>query len=147
MGENYTYQCSECEKKFNTSGPWEFYRNKEGKRMPYGFPGPLTQEARLRGVEGFFADMLCLDCGNEVNVIIEEFNRRPVESKGFKGFSKFLSMIKKEKEGKIRCPNCKSTNLFLSEKGKITVENKETGVACPDCGEGKLILVDQWTPQ
>ncbi|MFP4661861.1 MAG: hypothetical protein ACLFPF_06720 [Halanaerobiales bacterium] len=146
MGENFTYQCSKCEKKYNTSGPWEFYRNKEGKRMPYGFPGPVTQEARFSGVEGLFADMLCLDCGNEVNVIIEEFNRRAVESKGFKGFSKFMSILKKEKESAVRCPNCKSVNLFLSEEGEMSTDGGETGVTCPDCKEGKLILIDHWTP-
>ena len=47
VGVNYQYQCSHCKVKFNTSGPWAFYRNKKGERIPYGYPGPLTEEARL----------------------------------------------------------------------------------------------------
>lgn len=146
MRDNFTYQCSECEKKYNTSGPWEFYRNKKGDRIPYGHPGPINKEAEMKGIDGFFADMLCLDCGKEVNVIVEEFNRRPVSSKGLKGFFAFLTGKNKKGDGKVSCPNCKGNNLFLSDKKKLEKNEKKTDINCPQCGKGKLIMIDHWVP-
>lgn len=155
MSENYLYQCSECGQKYNTSGPWEFYRNKKGARIPYGFPGPLTEEARLRGIHGFFADMLCLDCGKEVNVILEDFYQRPK-----KGFIESLKNIwnkdcNNSNSTEIKCPNCESSNLFLvkeKDKGVYYQEDKkdkinsETNISCPNCHKGKLKMIDQWSP-
>jgi len=146
LRENFTYQCSECEKKYNTSGPWEFYRNKKGNRIPYGHPTPINEEAKLSGIDGLFADMLCLDCGNEVNVIIEEFNRRPVHSKGFKGLFAFLRANKEKDVDKPKCPNCKGNNLFLSNQAKVEKNEKDTKVNCPYCNKGNLMMIDHWTP-
>jgi len=132
LGENYTYRCPECLRKYGTSGPWEFYRDDKGRRMPYGHPGPYTQEAALRGIAGLFADMLCLDCGQEVNVVLEEFNKKPVKS--------ILSWIglKKENNDTEKCPACGSRKLLLSPPEK-------TLITCPSCGKGQLQLVDHWS--
>ena len=135
MGVNYQYQCSHCKVKFKYSGPWAFYRNKKGERIPYGYPGPLTEEARLSGIQGFFADMLCLNCGREVNVILEEYNKK-VE--GF--FAAMRRLWKGEEEG-VKCPSCKSKELFLNEES-----DHPGGIVCPLCKEGTLALLESWTP-
>ncbi|MFW6306086.1 MAG: hypothetical protein ACOC1N_01725, partial [Bacillota bacterium] len=105
MGKNYIYKCTNCDREFNTSGPWEFYRDEKGKRLPYGHPAPLTEEARLKGIHGFFADMLCLDCGREVNVVIEEFYPKK------KSIWQSIKGLWKKDDGKIKCTHCKSSNL------------------------------------
>lgn len=144
--ENFIYQCSKCKKKFNTSGPWEFYRNKKGNRIPFGHPGPINKEAQLSGVDGLFADMLCLDCGKEVNIIIEEYYKQPAHSKGFKDFLAFLFGKIKEDDDKPRCPNCKGDNLFLSNNENAEKNEKVTMLTCPNCSKGKLELIDHWIP-
>lgn len=132
MWKNYGYRCSECGKEYNTSGPWEFYRNRKGERIPYGHPGPLTEEARLSGIHGFFANMLCLDCGREVDVILEDFYKQPT------GFIESLKRLwKKDDENEIRCPHCKSTDLLLDKE-------EGHGIICPGCRQGKLELIDYW---
>ena len=45
MGASYIYECDKCGYTFHTSGPWEFYRNREGKLKDYGHPSPKSREA------------------------------------------------------------------------------------------------------
>ncbi len=88
--------------------------------------------------------MLCLDCGKEVNIIIEEFYSWPAHSKGLKDFFAFLFGKTKKEDDKPRCPNCKGDNLFLSEKKNK--KEKDTKVICPNCSKGKLKMIDHWIP-
>lgn len=135
MGVNYLYQCSHCKEEFNTSGPWAFYRNKKGERLPYGYPGPLTEEARLSGIQGFFADVICLHCGREVNVILEEYNKK------VEGFFAAIRRLWKGNEDEVKCPSCKSKDLFLKEESATGGET-----SCPLCKKGSLNLLKSWTP-
>jgi len=36
MGASYIHECDKCGYTFHTSGPWEFYRDREGKLKDYG---------------------------------------------------------------------------------------------------------------
>lgn len=136
MGKNYIYHCEECSEKYETSGPWSFYWDK-GERIPYGYPGPYSRKAELKGIDGTFADLLCLNCGKEVNVILDQFHE-PMQK--FSLFN-FLKKNKSRKEEKNKCPYCNSEDLFLSYTEATT--NK---VICPKCNSGKLYIEDEWFP-
>ena len=75
MGAGYQFQCSSCDFKAETSGPWEFYRDKEGRRLDYGHPCPVSEAARSAGIAGLYADMFCLDCGEASEHILVEYIR------------------------------------------------------------------------
>ncbi len=71
MGAQYQFICNneKCDHTLTTSGPWEFYRDAEGKMKDYGHPVPFSDDAAESGVQGFYADMFCADCGNKVGEI------------------------------------------------------------------------------
>ncbi|MEJ6952007.1 hypothetical protein [Natronospora cellulosivora (SeqCode)] len=138
MGKNYIYQCKECSEKYETSGPWAFYWDKNGTRIPYGYPGPYSKKAELNGIDGTFADLLCLKCGREVNVILDQYNE-PMKKLSL-GLMLFLGRNKKDEE-KNRCPYCKSEDLFLS-----FTKDESKDVSCPKCHQGSLKIRDQWYP-
>lgn len=46
MGGFWDCVCDNCGYKVETSGPWDFYRDTEGKRKTYGHPKPYSREAK-----------------------------------------------------------------------------------------------------
>ena len=120
MGAGFVHNCDNCGYSVNTSGPWEFYRDKEGNRKPYGHPGPMSREAKKRGIWGFSEDQYCPKCDEVFDVIVVEFagpNQR---------------WAPKDEYKKIKCPKCGVRNLiFVSQEGKE--------VTCPRCRKGKWI--------
>lgn len=73
MGAGYEYICDTCGYKVETSGPWEFYRDTEGQRKPYGHPVPMSQEAEEAGIKGFSINAYCPQCDRVRDVILVEF--------------------------------------------------------------------------
>jgi hypothetical protein len=59
MGSWYKLKCDNCGYSVNTSGPWEFYRDSEGKRKPYGHPVPTSKEAEESGIHGLTGELYC----------------------------------------------------------------------------------------
>jgi len=45
MGASYIHECDKCGYTFHTSGPWEFYRDREGKLKDYG---PLQDQVKQK---------------------------------------------------------------------------------------------------
>jgi len=45
-----------------TSGPWEFYRDEEGRRKPFGNPVPISKGAAERGIYGLSGKLYCPNC-------------------------------------------------------------------------------------
>jgi len=72
MGAAYSHTCNECGHVVRTSGPWEFYRDKEGKRKPYGHPAPTSREAAEAGIYGLSAELYCPECGKTYDIIIRK---------------------------------------------------------------------------
>ena len=72
MASGYVYRCDDCGYSVRTSGPHEFYRDKKGRRKPYGHPTPASREAEQRGIYGFSAEMYCPHCDQVYDVIMFE---------------------------------------------------------------------------
>ena len=75
MGWYDEWQCSQCGNKVGTGGPWEFYRDKEGRRQPYGHPEPCPREAREAGIKGFSFLTYCPKCNSVKDLILVEFQK------------------------------------------------------------------------
>ena len=112
MGAGYVHECDQCGYSIHTSGPWEFYRDSEGNRKPYGHPKPSSEEARRRGIWGFSAILYCPKCDKTYDIVLNEFR------------------FKEEKA--VKCPECGSTSLLCAACG-------DTGITCPRCGKGNLV--------
>ena len=125
MGTIYTLKCDHCGYEITTSGPWEFYRDENGKIKPYGHPIPASAEAMERGVYGLMADMYCPKCGKIRRVVLVEFDE-PCEDTLM-----IWSGRCEEEKMEVKCPVCGNTHLILEP---------EEGIKCPKCGKGTLTI-------
>jgi len=78
MGAGYIHVCSDCGYSVSTSGPSEFYRDREGKRKIYGHPDPLSFEALERGIYGFSGEVYCPNCDKVFDLVLVEL-KKPFE--------------------------------------------------------------------
>jgi len=119
-----------------TSGPWEFYRDSEGVRKPYGHPVPASEEARRRGIHGLSGVLYCPDCDRVSDLILVEF-KKPSQD----GLSVWAGTCEPKDEfktkGALACPNCGNKKLVLEP-----VEGRE--VTCPRCKEAILEGRMEW---
>lgn len=131
LGAWYSHECDNCGYTVNTQGPWEFYRDKEGTRKPYGHPGPTSLEAEKRGISGLCGIFYCNKCDAIFEAIIVEFKKPTRES---------LDVWRRtpepkdecEKREKIECPVCGNTKLLFDDRD---IEE----IKCPQCKKGKFI--------
>ena len=79
MGAHYTYRCEACGHEVSTSGPWEFYRDEQGRRQAYGHPVPCSKEAARRGVYGLSGELYCPTCDRVFDLVLVEF-KQPVRN-------------------------------------------------------------------
>jgi hypothetical protein len=129
MGFGYTWKCKTCGNEITLSGPWEFYRDNEGKRKPYGHPTPNTEEARKAGVKGFSEALYCSKCREVRDAITQEF-RKPVINDNH--------WIRSYDDDCIRVePKCDKCGMGL--KGNL--EEKDI---CPKCNKGTFEVSDRW---
>jgi len=68
------WECLSCDFMVETSGPWEFYRDENGDRRPYGHPHALSKEAKMKGVKGFYVHGYCTQCDTVKDALTREFN-------------------------------------------------------------------------
>lgn len=77
MGAWYAHKCDNCQFEVHTDGPWEFYRDKKGRRKIYGHPEPASQEAAECGIAGLTGRLYCPKCGNTQLVFDDEWEPIP----------------------------------------------------------------------
>lgn len=136
MGTGYAYLCNGCGYSVSTSGPWEFYRDSQGNRKPYGHPVPTSQEARERGICGFSADMYCPKCDKIFDIILSEFKGPPNDY--FSAWAAWREPGGELKDaGRVKCPECHDTNLIWNTK-------ETEKVVCPRCKEGTMLGIAIW---
>jgi len=123
LATGYTFACSHCGHTVGTSGPWEFYRDSQGKVQPYGHPVPFSEEAEKAGVWGLLGDVFCPSCNKTEKIILEEYVR-PVEN-SFKVWARKVTVLPKYKTAPC-CPDCGGP-LYLGDL---------EGQSCPLCGKG-----------
>jgi rRNA maturation protein Nop10 len=136
MGAEYFLECNKCGRSVRTSGPWEFYRDKGGRRRAYGHPRPISEEAREQGVYGLSASMYCSDCGRVSSLVLVEF-ATPIKSPRSVWLENNEPKEEYKSEKPVKCPKCGGENLLLEPS-----EDRE--MKCFHCKEGRLILKDMW---
>ncbi|TET77632.1 hypothetical protein E3J38_09685 [candidate division TA06 bacterium] len=136
MGAKYVYRCDKCSYSVCTSGPWEFYRDTQGNRKPYGHPEPTSEEARLRGIYGLSGDLYCSDCGKVFDLIVVEF-KKPSHDSLSVWSCRCEPKDEFKQQGMVKCPECGNTHLILEP-------DNEKPIACPRCKEGRLTGAMEW---
>lgn len=147
MPVEYSHKCNKCSYAVFTSGPWEFYRDNEGRRKQYGHPAPISLEAAKTGIYGYSATVYCPDCDRTSNVVLREYKKpyrrrrnsflllRSVYDFPIPKFMLGLPKLKEEykKEDAVKCPKCGNTNLVRPDEDEVRI------VTCLRCKEGQLI--------
>lgn len=124
MGMRNKYKCSNCDFEEEISGPWEFYRDENGIRHPYGHPGALSKEAEAKGVKGFYEVGYCSKCNQVRDAITLEFEKPVYEDWWGKAI---------DEEGKRFKPTCSECGTKLYG----FLDN-----ICPKCGKPCLTTME-----
>ncbi len=136
MGACFSHRCDRCGYVVTTSGPWEFYRDAEGQRKPYGHPVPMSREALEQGIAGLSANLYCVHCDKVFDLIVVEFKTPARDALSvWAGNCEPQEVFKKE--GAVKCPECGATALLLEGD-----ENPQK--TCPRCKAGTLISQREW---
>ena len=137
MGASYKFKCSNCKYSFNTSGPWEFYRDKKGKIKPYGHPEPMSNEAVKMGISRFFGELYCVKCDKIYEVILVDYDnpdKNPVSAWRKAAIQKSTHLF-------VECSECESTEMVFTPY----LENREKIIIpCPMCKKGEIIGEMEW---
>ena len=131
MGAVFEHKCTSCGYSVSTSGPWEFYRDKNGQMTPYGHPVPASKEAQERGIYGFYGTLYCPICDATHEIILVEFKepcRRSIQAWG----GEFEPKEEYQKKDAVKCPSCGSIALLFGPA-------KEKQLVCQHCGKGMMI--------
>lgn len=136
MGAQNSFTCGECGYTVTTSGPWEFYRDEDGARHPYGHPGPASREARERGVWGLSAELYCPDCDEVHDIVVVEFVE-PVSDARDVWMRNYTPRQEFQRPGGVRCPGCGGTFMLLGPEGAPPVD-------CPRCGSVSMTGKQDW---
>lgn len=73
MATSYISRCNSCGYEVKTEGHYEFYRDEKGEVKLYGHPVPFSDEARQRGIYGYYSYLYCGICDKVQKIIIKEF--------------------------------------------------------------------------
>ena len=136
MGSGYLFTCDKCGHKVATSGPWEFYRDKQGKRKDYGHPVPVSREAGRAGIHGLYGTLYCVECGKTCEVILVEF-KTPAREAMDVLFGRCEPKAEYQKDDAVTCLDCGGADLILGPP-------EEGRVPCPKCKEGTLVGQMDW---
>jgi cytochrome c-type biogenesis protein CcmH/NrfF len=130
MGAWFTHKCDKCNYEVHTDGPWEFYRDKEGKRKMYGHPVPASKEAEESGIAGLTGHLYCPQCDTVSEVILVEF-KTPTKDSMDVWSGRAEPHEEYKKLDAVKCPKCGNTDLILGDD--------QEPLSCPQCENGKLI--------
>jgi len=137
MGAGYKFKCNKCKYFFNTSGPWEFYRDKRGKIKPYGHPAPMSREAVKMGISGFHGDLYCVKCDKVYEVILIDYDVPDTDP--VSAWRK--AAIYKSTHPLVKCPKYDSLDMIF-EPYK---ENDELmKIPCPNYKKGEITGDTEW---
>jgi len=136
MGASYIHKCNNCGYSVSTSGPWEFYRGKSGRRKLYGHPSSVSTEAKQYGIAGLSGKLYCIVCDKVLDLILVEFEHPSKESMDvWSGRCKPMS--KYELPESVKCRKCGNTELLLEP-----FDN--SNISCPRCNKGQLVGNMEW---
>jgi len=130
MGAGFKHICSSCGYSIETSGPWEFYRDRGGNRHPYGHPCPVSDTAAESGIYGLSGEVYCPTCDKVFDVVLVEF-KEPSQNTLSVWSGRCEPAEKFKKKGAVQCPQCGDSHLILGPE-------METKSLCPRCQKGVL---------
>ena len=143
MPPYFRFKCNCCGHQVETSGPHEFYRDREGRLKPCGHPLP-TKEALERGIAGLYLDLYCTECGEVSSVVTVEYDKR------IEGWSPFRHLIhgmaSESSEGPEEklCPSCGKKSLIFTPDSTAPEGESDEGKSllgpCLLCGKGHLVF-------
>lgn len=137
MGACFAIKCKNCSFDVKTDGPWEFYRDNDGKMQDYGHPCPVSDEASEHGIGGLYANMFCPRCGQISKVVLVEYEI-PVKS-AFELWLKADGDIDEYlEENPLKCERCGCNELMLEPP------EEDEQMNCPECKEGLLTGDLEW---
>ncbi len=136
MGAGYVHKCDRCGHSVETSGPWEFYRDAEGKIKEYGHPGPVSREAEDAGVYGFTAILYCPTCDKTFEAVLVEF-KEPCKFVPGAWTGRCEPKEEFTRPNAVKCSQCGKVDLLLGPA-------KENPPTCPRCKQGKLVGQMEW---
>ena len=130
MGAGFVHKCMRCGYQVSTSGPWEFYRDDEGNREPYGHPVPRSAEARQHGIAGLSGKLYCARCDRVFDVVLVEFEAPSQNAAAV--WARYQRLQDEFRlEDSVSCPECRSATLILGPA--------KNAVLCPHCETGNLV--------
>jgi transcription elongation factor Elf1 len=137
MGASFLISCNACSFSVKTDGPWEFYRDSNGKICDYGHPCPVSEEAAEHGIDGLYANMFCPECGHVSKVVLVEYDT-PRES----AFELWLhadgDIDGYLEKNPFKCSECGCSELMLEPP------DEEMEILCPECKECVLSGELEW---
>jgi hypothetical protein len=136
VGASYVHICDGCGYRVRTSGPWEFYRDDEGRVRDYGHPAPVSKEAIEAGIHGLMGRHYCPRCDKVSRVIVVEFVE-PYRGRGSVWLEGAAVKPEYKREGAVKCPRCGAIELILEPA-------EEGGPPCPRCRGGTLVGTMEW---
>lgn len=136
MGAGFTHKCSHCGYSISTSGPWEFYRDSQGNRKPYGHPVPISEEAEKQGIHGLSGELYCPNCDKVFNLILVEF-KNPSNDTLSIWSGRCEPKEEFRQENMVKCPECGNTNMILEPV-------KDKVIICPRCKVGHFMGYMEW---
>lgn len=129
MGVGWRFKCNFCDFQVTTFGAWEFYRDEQNELKYYGHP-IATIKGKKRGISGLAGTFFCLDCMQNVEVIIVEFKNPSFDAVEVWGGKVELKEKHKAHQHNI-CPDCGSQRIILHPPKDMKIE-------CPRCKLGEL---------
>ncbi|MCX7951058.1 MAG: hypothetical protein N2594_03820 [Clostridiales bacterium] len=127
MGKTVLLRCNQCGRESTVEWGKEFYVDSQGREHYFGNLEAISEEARKRGISGFWVDKVCKNCGE---VIRESRYLEDIVDEHELAWMNFPKVDIVEK-----CTKCGSRDVMTLYELIIGEDKK---VPCSCCRDGKM---------
>jgi hypothetical protein len=129
VGKIAILKCTCCGNEAEVAWGKEFFVSHSGEEMLYGYPNPVSDDAKYRGISGFWVDKICKNCGDVVREsrYIEDVTNEYTDA--WVNFPK-VDIIEE-------CSGCHSKDMLTLYE---VIVGEEAKIPCPSCREGMFQL-------
>ncbi|TDT63358.1 hypothetical protein EDD71_102118 [Fonticella tunisiensis] len=127
MGKYVVLKCTSCGRESEIAWGKEFYVSSRGEEKIYGYPEPVSEEAKTRGISGFWVDKVCKSCGEVIRE--SRYIEDPTDeyAEAWVNFPK-VDIIEE-------CTSCHSKDILTLYE---VIVGEEAKIPCSRCREGKM---------